>query len=392
MITKDTTQREFFVELQQLEEENCKLRKENRRLSAENGQLQQILNTSDYGIFIRDTNQRLVYVNETFCQHVRSNKTKLLQNTPGKLGKVAKRYFKDDKEVKRSGSATFNLIEYEDEAGKAHWINSVKYPFQDDQRGGIGVFGFTQDVTELTKTSKNLREISVELRKAEIVNEALRQFSYAASHDLQEPLRAVQGFLKLLVMEQDGNLGIKANQYIELAENSITNMQNLIKDILDYAVINGGKYDLEEVDLDKVIDVVKLNLGESIREHDVRLTAEHLPKVQGCDSLLIHFFQNLISNAIKYRKAGVNPVIAIVGQEKKNKLIVAITDNGIGIDEQFHQEIFKPFKRLHRKSEFGGSGIGLATSKRIVDIHGGKIWLNSEQGVGSTFFVELPTA
>ena len=392
MITKDTTHREFFVELQQLEEENRKLRTENRRLSAENRQLQQILNTSDYGIFIRDTNQRLVYVNETFCQHVRSNKTKLLQHTPSKLGKVAKRYFKDDKEVKRSGIATFNLIEYEDEVGQAHWINSVKYPFQNDRQRGVGIFGFTQDVTELTKTSKKLREVSVELRKAEIVNEALRQFSYAASHDLQEPLRAVQGFLKLLVMEQDGNLGIKANQYIELAENSIVNMQNLIKDILDYAVINGATYDLEEVDLNKVIDVVRLNLGQSIKEHDVRLTAEPLPKVQGSDSLLIHFFQNLVSNAIKYRKNGVKPVIAIVGQEKKNKVIVAITDNGIGIDEQFFQEIFKPFKRLHRKSEFNGSGIGLATSKRIADIHGGKIWLNSEQGVGSTFFVELPTA
>ncbi|MGI9541947.1 MAG: PAS domain-containing protein, partial [Cyclobacteriaceae bacterium] len=104
MIAKDTTHREFFVELHQLEEENRKLRRENSRLSAENRQLQQILNASDCGIFIRDTNQRLVYVNETFCQHIRSNKTKLLQNTPSKLGKVAKRYFKDDKEVKRSGT------------------------------------------------------------------------------------------------------------------------------------------------------------------------------------------------------------------------------------------------------------------------------------------------
>ena len=390
MITKDTFEREIFVELQALEEENRKLRQENRRLKSEKRQLQQILDTSKTGVFVKDINQRFTYVNEAFCQHLRTRRSHMLEGDPSKLGKVAKKYFKDDKKVQRSGTATFNLIEYKDETEQLRWINSIKYPFQDDQNRVIGIFGFTNDVTELTKTNKNLKEASIELRKAEIVNEALRQFSYAASHDLQEPLRAVQGFLKLLVMEQE-DLEAKARHYINLAEDSITNMQNLIKDILDYAVINGAKYELREVDLNRVIDVVKLNLGELIKEHDVSLTADDLPSVKGSASLLVHFFQNIISNAIKYRKAGVKPEIIVVTHSKNDHLVVAITDNGIGIDEQFHQEIFKPFKRLHRKSEFGGSGIGLATSKRIIDIHGGKIWLNSEQGVGSTFFAELPT-
>ena len=154
-------------------------------------------------------------------------------------------------------------------------------------------------------------------------------------------------------------------------------------------MINGAKYHLEPIGLNVVVDQVLQNLHQSIQEHQAQVDVEQLPEINGNSGLLVHYFQNMISNSLKYKTPGINPKIRVYAESKGKDWNIAIQDNGIGIDPAYFNEIFKPFKRLHRKSEIRGSGIGLATCKRIAQIHHGKIWLESTLGAGSTFFLEI---
>ena len=185
------------------------------------------------------------------------------------------------------------------------------------------------------------------------------------------------------------NLDQQGLIYIDKASESLERMQQLIKDILDYAVINGARYELEPVDLSLVVKDVLLNLDQAIQEYQANVEVGTLPVIMGSRGLLVHYFQNMISNALKYRSRK-QPHIKIFCEIKPQHYIIGISDNGMGIDTAYFKEIFKPFKRLHRQSDIQGSGIGLATSKKIVEIHGGKIWVESEPGTGSTFFMEVP--
>ena len=374
-------------EIQRLRRQNRRLLMLNRELKEQNSLLQQLVETSRVGMFAKDLNNRFIFANQTFCDHLQVSKDKILHKDPLSLSKAVRKYTSDDKKVLKTHHVIFNLIEDKDNKS---WIETVKFPWIDQSNLIRGIFGFTYNVTDSILAEEGLRKTRTELKKADRVNEALRQFSYAASHDLQEPLRSAQGFLSLLRMEFDTELHEKALGYVNNADESLRRMQQLIKDILDYAVINGANYPFEIVDLNVLIEEVLQNLHQSIKEHSAHIYVDELPTVEGNTGLLNHFFQNMLSNALKYRSKKSDPEICIKAYHKKDKHIIGIEDNGIGIDPAYFEEIFKPFKRLHRRAEYQGSGIGLATSKKIVQIHSGKLWVESSPGDGATFFMELP--
>lgn len=244
-----------------------------------------------------------------------------------------------------------------------------------------------RDITERLSNEQAMLEFAGELKTR---NEELHQFTFAASHDLQEPLRMVSNYLGLLKRRYNAELDRNATEYIEFAAEGAKRMEALLDALLDYSRVGSRELGIEEVALDGVIDEVKQNLKLAIEETAAYLTFDRLPKTVGDRLQLVQLFQNLISNAIKFRSESRKLEIKITGKKQGTEIILAVSDNGIGIEADQHDRIFQIFQRLHTREEYEGSGIGLAICKRIVERHGGRIWLESEPELGSAFYFTLP--
>jgi signal transduction histidine kinase len=231
----------------------------------------------------------------------------------------------------------------------------------------------------------------VESQAADLIrsNRDLEQFAYVASHDLQEPLRKVASFCQLLESRYAGQLDERADQYIGFAVDGAKRMQQLINDLLAFSRVGRGENLMAEVALQTCFDLAVANLAMTIDATDAIVTAEPLPHVRGDAGLLTQLLQNLISNAVKFR--GPDPAqVRITVRDAGEDWEFACVDNGLGIEPQYADRIFVIFQRLHAKDEYTGTGIGLALCKRIVEHHGGRIWLDTEVASGSTFRWTLP--
>jgi len=219
-------------------------------------------------------------------------------------------------------------------------------------------------------------------------NEELSQFAYVTSHDLKEPVNTVNGFIKLLLKEKSELLDDEAKLYLNHIQSSSSRMGELIRDLLEYSRI-GRRDQLQAVNCHDLIDQIKVDLKATINQHKAELIVTKLPKLMAYPLELRLLFQNLISNAIKFRKKNQSPKIRIVAKESEFNWQFSIEDNGIGIEQKYQDRIFTIFKRLHPTEVYDGTGIGLAHCKKIVELHQGKIWLESELNKGSTFFFTL---
>jgi len=245
---------------------------------------------------------------------------------------------------------------------------------------GVGIVAI--DVSEW------LREERAMITQLEQKNKELEQFAYVASHDLQEPLETVSSFVGVLQKKYAGKLDEKGDTYIGFIVQAAKRMQTLVRNVLEYSRI--GKSNVKEpVDCNKLIREVITDLDASIQASQATVTAHELPVVNGNSIELKQLFQNLISNAIKFRKADVAPVVEISAAKEDGSWKFAVSDNGIGIDEKFYDRIFVIFQRLHNRSQYEGTGIGLSLGRKIVESHGGKIWVTSKPGEGSTFYFTI---
>jgi light-regulated signal transduction histidine kinase (bacteriophytochrome) len=220
-------------------------------------------------------------------------------------------------------------------------------------------------------------------------NTDLRDFAYVASHDLKKPLQSIEGFAKLLGRRYKGKLDAKADEFIEYIGSSVKRMQELIKDLLEYSQIGARGKKVKPTDCSGVVEKAVGNLQAAIEESNSVVTYDELPTVMVDTPQIISLFQNLIDNAINFRGEEA-PRIHISAQRKGDEWVFSIQDNGIGIDPKDSEQIFGMFQRLHGSTEYPGTGIGLAICKKIVGQHGGRIWVESEPGKGSTFFFTLP--
>lgn len=266
------------------------------------------------------------------------------------------------------------------------------YIIRDEKGDPVRMIGTTQDISQQKETEALLLELNNRLkRRAEELtnsNIELERFAYVASHDLQEPLRMITSFLQLLKKRYDDKLDETATQYINFAVDGAERMKTLIMDLLDYSRVGSNTDPNDNVDLNLLIEDIKDIFGKTIDEVKATITVSHLPVVKGTRTQLFQLFQNLISNAIKYQKKE-PPIIQIRYKEEKDHYLFEVQDNGIGIDPAFHDKIFVIFHRLHSRSEYSGTGIGLAICKKIVERHNGNIWLKSIPAEGSTFFFTL---
>ncbi|MDI6645207.1 MAG: ATP-binding protein [Methanobacteriaceae archaeon] len=263
------------------------------------------------------------------------------------------------------------------------------------------------DITERKKAEEKLKsyrdelELKVHERTVELdmligdlkrSNEELRQFAYVASHDLQEPLRTVASFTQLLERRYKEQLDSDADEFIDYIMEAVNRMQQLINDLLEFSRVTSKEREFEPVDVNEVLNTVLSNLKISIDENNVEVIYDNLPHIMADSSQLVQLFQNLIGNAIKFRKLDELPKIHISAEkdEDKKEYVFSVQDNGIGMEPQYAERIFTIFQRLHTREEYSGTGIGLAIAKRIVDCHNCRIWVKSSLGKGSTFYFTIP--
>jgi light-regulated signal transduction histidine kinase (bacteriophytochrome) len=239
---------------------------------------------------------------------------------------------------------------------------------------------------DFAEQNKNLQSRVTELS---VSNAELERLAYMTSHDLQEPLRMVSSFLRLLQKKHHAQLDQEAVQYIHFAVEGADRMKKLIIDLLDYSRIQSGVGKEEKVDLNEVMQEVLLTFHLLIVEQGVQVTVDPLPVIPGNKMRMMQLFQNLLGNAIKYRGKEA-PSIQVSAEEATDHWTFFVRDNGIGIEPHFFDKIFIIFQRLHARNENSGTGIGLTICKKIVERQGGRIWVESEPGKGSTFFFTIP--
>jgi signal transduction histidine kinase len=249
-----------------------------------------------------------------------------------------------------------------------------------------------QIVDELSRVERARAELAERSEELTRSNADLEQFAYVASHDLSEPLRKVANFCQLLERQYGDQLDDKAKQYIAFAVDGAKRMQVLISDLLAFSRVGRTTEEFEAVDLDEVVTRALATLDDRVVASDAQIEHDPLPTISGDPTLMAALFQNLIGNALKYRSPDRAPHIVISCKPDGDQWLFTVTDNGIGIDAQYAERIFTIFQRLHLRDQYGGTGIGLALCRKIVEFHKGRIWLGESDGPGASFQFTLPLA
>jgi light-regulated signal transduction histidine kinase (bacteriophytochrome) len=243
-----------------------------------------------------------------------------------------------------------------------------------------------RDITERKKTEAVLKERTATLEKA---NKELEHFAYVASHDLKEPLRKISSFTGLLASRYKGRLDEKADNYIWYIVDGAKRMEKLIEDLLTYSRLSRAELTLEAISAESSVKQAISDLEQFLTENDAEVTYTQLPIIQVNPVQFEQLVRNLIHNAVKFRTED-KPRVHISARRTDDFWVFSVTDNGIGIDPEQSERIFRIFQRLHTRDEYTGTGIGLAVAKRVVERHGGRIWVESTPGKGSTFYFTVP--
>lgn len=375
MITSDITWQKFNSNQSDNEENN----------------LNSIFHSTLDRIAVWDSEFNYLYANEAELRYHNKTKDQIISNNVDNIYVSNKKSLSNWKSIVKKVFETGYPEKFEDTStnNKTKKIGEVLVSPIKDEMGNINSVVFVyRDITERKKQEEELQNLNKLLQQS---NSELEQFAYIASHDLQEPLRAIAGYVQLLKKNFDSSLDSTANDYINRTVAAAERMSGLIRDILSFSKITTHAKDFSKVDLNLIIEKILLNLSVMITEKKAKITFNKLPNILADESQILLLFQNLIFNALKFNtKKDVNIKIYFEKDIKNKNWIFFIEDNGIGIDKKYFNKIFVLFQRLHTREEFSGSGIGLALCKKIVERHKGKIWLDSELGKGTIFQITLP--
>ena len=291
-------------------------------------------------------------------------------------------------ELKKNGKVEDYEFEAVKRDGTTFWVSlNAQYHYNEDNQIQ-GTEAFLRDITKRKRAEMKLKKALNDVKRS---NEELEQFAYVASHDLQEPLRTIASFTQLLERRYKGKLDPDADEFMAYIVDAAVRMKQQIQDLLEYSRVATSRGKFEHIDMNFILNQATANLKGAIDENNAEITHESLPTVTGDTSQLIRVFQNIIGNAIKYRKPDEPPKIHISTHEDKEKqeYIFSVSDNGIGIKKEYLNRIFGVFQRLHTMDEYKGTGIGLSIVKKVIERHGGKMWVESEFGKGSTFYFTI---
>ncbi|GMV91482.1 MAG: hypothetical protein AMXMBFR82_12600 [Candidatus Hydrogenedentota bacterium] len=354
-------------------------------------------NLPDY-IYAKDASSRFVLNNRAHTRLLRANAP---EEVFGKTDYdifprgLADQYFADEQQVIESGQALVNREESVlTEDGTPRWLLTTKVPWFDKEGKPQGIVGMSRDITQRKELAQALESHAQLLEQANeelrLRNQELDEFTYIASHDLQEPLRKLIAFSDVLQEDMKAGDQKEVVRDLGIIASAAQRMQTLVKDLL--ALSRSGRQSMswESVDLAECVALVLDTLEVRIRDERAVVEQDCLPTVMGDRTLLAQLYQNLIGNALKFH-GDKSPVIRLTAEETPDGWLLGVSDNGIGIKKEYAEQIFAPFKRLHGRSEYEGTGIGLAICRKIVERHGGKIWVESAPGEGARFKFTLDT-
>lgn len=276
----------------------------------------------------------------------------------------------------------YRIVEYRmrSKSGRVRWYASYDKIFERNEANEpTKIIGIAQDITEQKKASLELEKVNAELKT----------FAYAASHDLKEPLNTVTMIVEMLQMELEDTKA-STQELLGMLRASTGRMRSLITDLLEYALLGKEDAQYERLAVGEIVAEVLSDLDDAINRNEAKITKESLPSIAANPPQLKRLFQNLISNALKYRTPERSPIIHIGVEEEEQAWVFSIKDNGIGIAEEYQSKIFQVFQKLHSRDQYEGTGIGLASCQRIIENHKGEIWVRSESGKGATFYFSIP--
>lgn len=299
----------------------------------------------------------------------------------------AKKYYPDhfsENEISDTGYSTQFQTTRNDI--KKYYLRADCIPLKNQDGKIIAAVQSITDITSLRESYQTMEQQQQELKRS---NQELEQFAYVASHDLQEPLRMVSSYTQLLAKRYKDKLDGDAIEFIDYAIDGAMRMQTLVQDLLQFSRLSSRVNEPETIDANELVSYATKNLEISIGETGTMFSSDDLPQIQGIVGQLRQLFQNLIANAVKYRDPEKVCTIRVSAERTGADWRFCIEDNGIGIEPDYFDKIFVIFKRLHNKEEYEGTGIGLALCKKIVENHGGNIWVESEPGRGSRFYFTL---
>lgn len=339
-------------------------------------------------VAITDENAIIKYVNDNFCIVSKFSKKEIIGNTDKivRSNHHPNSFHKNILAIVSSGNPWFGEVKNKAKDGSFYWTDTAIVPFVNKSGEIYEYMAIKLDITQKKEAEELLA--SKYVKKLEDKNKELEQFSYIASHDLQEPLRTIASFSDILYTEYNDKLDDQAKQIFTFIKQATSRMSTLIKNLLDYSRI-GHKEKFEEVDCNTLLKTISNDLNALISKTNTTLKFKNLPIIEAYPTEFRLLFQNLISNAIKFSKKGTDPIIKIKSINIKDGWEFSVEDNGIGIAKEFQEKIFAIFQRLHLKEEYEGTGIGLAHCKKIVSLHGGEIWVESKPNEGSTFYFTI---
>jgi two-component system, chemotaxis family, sensor kinase Cph1 len=365
-------------------------RQVNRALGESTDCFRQLVDSvKDYAIYMLDLDGHIISWNSGAerIQGFRAEET---------IGTHFSRFYVDDDVAERQAELVLSTASqegrYEHEGwrlckdGSRFWANDLITAVRDPGGRLRGFARVIRDISGQRQAQEAFARRADELARS---NRELEQFAYVASHDLQEPLRMVSSYVQLLERRYRNKLDANANEFIEFAVDGVRRMKTLLDDLLAYSRVRAQGKPFAPADVAAVLNDTLLGLKISIEEYGATVTHDPLPAVCGDATQLAQLFQNLIGNGLKFRSAQ-PPRIHISAHSREHEWVFSIRDNGIGIDPQYHERIFVIFQRLHSSGECAGNGIGLAICKRIVERHGGRIWVESQPGNGATFHFTIP--
>ncbi len=358
--------------------------------------LQRALDQSYDGVLITDAEldppgPRVVYANAAYERMTGYTADELKGRTPRILqGPETDRALLDALKAALKAGESYHAeaVNYRKD-GTPYWVEWDISPVRGDDGAIHYYISIQRDVTRRKETERQLNET---VREVERSNRNLQDFAYAASHDLQEPLRMVTNYLGLLERRYKDQLDDTAQEFMSFAVDGARRMQGMIQGLLQFSRVQTHGQPFEVVDANAVVSDVKKDLELAIEEAEGTVTVDDLPTVQGDPTQLRQVFQNLISNALKYHKEGEPPKVHVGVAADGAWWRFSVSDNGQGIPEAEQDRIFKMFQRLGPQGAGSGAGIGLSVAKRIVERHGGDLWLDSAEGEGATFHLTLPGA
>ncbi|MDB5052829.1 MAG: sensory transduction histidine kinase [Bacilli bacterium] len=380
---------ELRMDVSELSTSEIRQRMAEKELKMENSIASSIFDIVGALIIVMDAKGRIKQFNRT-CEKITGYSFEEVKGlsfwelfiSPGETEEI-KEAFKELQAGEPSNEFESYCITKEGSPRLISWSNSIIH-----QDGGEieSIIGTGIDITRRKEAEEALQTKVEELSRS---NAELEQFAYVASHDLQEPLRMVTSFVQLLARRYKGKLDDDADEFIHFAVDGANRMKELINDVLTYSRVGSKKKEFKPTDCKVILEQVLINIRLFIKERGAVITYDDLPTVLADSFECIQLFQNLITNAIKFHSEK-QPQVHIGVERRGDEWVFSVRDNGIGIHSEYFERVFFIFQRLHGRDKYLGTGIGLAICKKIVERHGGRIWLESEPGNGATFYFTLP--